>query len=158
MRKKRTVKRRKENWNAFNPSVCLFGFVFSFHALYRWRKMNVASFAWLGRCSSDLAIWEIVHFCDHLAKRRLSIFISLFFSFCFFFFFLNDWKCDERCSYSKKEWNEPYSQRMRSSVFSNVLVASFWPCRSNECGLVKKDLVSFMNLSKSGGRSVRRSA
>ena len=63
-----------------------------------WRKMNVASFAWLGRSSSDLAIWEIVHFCDHLATTQCLHFP--FFSFCFLFFFLNDWKCNEQCSYS----------------------------------------------------------
>lgn len=41
-----------------------------------------ASFAWLGRCSSDLAIWEIVHFCDHLADDSVSSF-SFFFRFVF---------------------------------------------------------------------------
>ena len=55
--------------------------------------MNVASFAWLGRSSSDLAIWEI-------SDDSVSSFSFPFLSFGFFFFFLNDWKCNEQYSYS----------------------------------------------------------
>ena len=40
-------------------------------------------------------------------------------------------------------------------AFSNVLAASICLCLSSAWGLVKKDLVSYMNHSRFGGRSVR---